>query len=247
MRIETIRTVLILTTALGCASSRGTLDIAVPVPPNPIGEVAFQVPVVEDARIFQASPPDPSIPSLKNAEEIRDAVVTSRAIARKRGGYGMAMGDILLPEGRAVQDLARDAIIRGLRSAGHPVLMPGDPGYADALPLAARIDQLWAWLTPGFWAMAIEFETRMHLTSEFAPLDGEDVRGYILLKSAAVSSEKWRSTIDRGLQDFSSSLEKILAEARARPTPAEDPVEACFRRCKDLTQRSDAECFDTCR
>lgn len=197
---------------LGCATSRGTLDVRIPLPSNPEAGIAVQEPVVVDARRFEASPRQPSIPSLKNASEIDDVAITSRAIARKRNSYGMAMGDILLPEGSTVMELAGDAIVRGFRDAGYRVLSPDDPGFADAFPVEARIDQFWAWVTPGFWAMAIEFETRMQLTfatGDFA--EGREVRGYIRLKSAAVSSEKWRTTIDRGLQDFSAALAKEVA------------------------------------
>lgn len=216
------RCLVVLSLALvGCATSRGTLDVGVALPSNPSSGLAVRAPVVEDARHFEARPPDPSIPSLKNPGEIGDEAITSRAIARKRNGYGKALGDILLPEGESVEGVAGDAIVRAFRSAGYRVLSPSDPGYAGAIPVSARIDQFWAWVTPGFWAMAIEFETRMNVTCDIGRFaDGEEVRGYIRLKSAAVSSEKWRTTIERGLDDFSSALEASLASAPDAPAPA---------------------------
>jgi hypothetical protein len=203
---------------IGCATTRGTLDVQIELPPNPSSEIVFQVPEITVDRHFHPDPPDPSIPSLKNAEDIDDVSITERAIARKRNSYGMAMGDILLPEGRTVAGLASDAIVRGFRSAGYRVASADDADFARALPVRARVDQFWAWVTPGFWAMAIEFETRMHIVTpsgRFA--DGEDVRGYIRLKSAAVSSEKWATTIDRGLEDFSTTLADALKLSASTP------------------------------
>ena len=251
-RTAVLATILSMT---GCATTRGTLDLQVELPPNPSSEIAFQEPVITDARRFQPSPPDPSIPSLRNEDEIGDMSITSRAIARKRNSYGMAMGDILLPEGRTVGALASDAIVRAFRSAGYMVVSPSDPDFARALPVSARIDQFWAWVTPGFWAMAIEFEARIHVVSKLGQFaDGEDVRGYIRLKSAAVSSEKWKATIDRGLEDFSASLANAISAATPDVTDSaaggdggDLAIEKCFRSCKGLTQRSDEECFDSCR
>lgn len=211
---RTLTVALSLLVGLGCATSRGTLDVRVALPPNPESGLVFQAPEVTDARHFEPSPRRPSIPSLKNAGDISNAAITSRAIARKRNGYGMALGDILLPEGRSVQGLAGDAIIRAFRSAGFAVALPDDPGYADAIPVRARIDRFWAWVTPGFWAMAIEFEARVHVATNLGDFaNGKDVRGYIRLKSAAVSSEKWQTTIDHGLENFSQSLAQALTAA----------------------------------
>jgi hypothetical protein len=112
----------------GCATTRGSLDVRVPVLENPSSELAFRIPEVIDARRFEAKPPDPSIPSLKNSNEINDPKITSRAIARKRNSYGMAMGDILLPEGHTVSGVTSDAIVRAFRLAGYRVLDQGDLG-----------------------------------------------------------------------------------------------------------------------
>jgi len=251
------RTLLILlgVVGMGCATTRGTLDVVVPLPADPSDGIAVQIAHVVDARSFQARPPDPSIPSLKNAGEIHDEAITSRAIARKRNSYGMAMGDILLPEGRTVAALARDALVRGFRNAGYRVVSSGDPAFAEALPVEARIDQFWAWVTPGFWAMAIEFETRMHVTFPAGSFtSGEEIRGYVRLKSAAVSTGKWRTTVDKGLEDFSTSLTEALEQAGTPSAGIESQrksgaseIEARFRSWKGLTSRADAECFDACR
>lgn len=72
---------------------------------------------VTDRRVFEADPDDPSTPSLKGGE-IHNTATTSRAIARKRGGFGKAWGDILLPEGRTVAHLMEEALTRAFQDAG---------------------------------------------------------------------------------------------------------------------------------
>jgi hypothetical protein len=105
--------------------------------------------------------------------------------------------------------------------------------------------------------MAIEFEAKVTIATEFGSLrDGESVRGYIRMRSAAVTSDKWLNTIDRGLGEFVVSLQSELAEAAlaeasrpdvAAPPPYSGEIEEWFRSCMHLTDRTKNECFDACR
>jgi hypothetical protein len=58
-----------------------------------------------DARKFEVAPAQPSIPSLKEPLQIGNAQITSRALARKRGSYGLALGDVLLAPPQTVSSL----------------------------------------------------------------------------------------------------------------------------------------------
>ena len=137
-----------------CASNRGRLDVRVQQSPAAAANaVPLKIVAVTDKRVFQINPRQPSIPSLKHGE-INNPAITKRAIARKRGGFGMAVGDILLPEGRTVEDVTRETLVKALTKKGYRVLKPGDPGYEDAPALSAEIHQFWSWFTPGFWRMA---------------------------------------------------------------------------------------------
>ena len=85
---------LLATTALfGCATSRSVVDIATPAVANGNGQKVFIS--VLDERRFELKPQVPEIPSLKEGE-ITDKSITERAIARKRNGYGMGLGDVKL-------------------------------------------------------------------------------------------------------------------------------------------------------
>src|ERR1043165_6603595 len=93
-----------LAAALGaCAVSRSVIDVQVAPGAAAAANAAPATPArreVEDARQFQLKPTDPSVPSLGDAEELKDPGITQRAVGRKRNTYGMALGDVVLPEGR---------------------------------------------------------------------------------------------------------------------------------------------------
>jgi hypothetical protein len=236
-----------------CATSRGILDVRVESTPDPSSDMAIILEGVDDARTFQVDPRDPSIPSLKNDEDISNPNITARAIARKRNGYGMALGDILLPEDRTVPQVAAEAVAEGFRKAGFLVVRPEDLGAHEALPVRVSITEFWSWMTPGFWAVALEFETTMNIKANLPQFQsGRDVRGYIRLRTAGASSSKWMNTIDRGLQDFISNLTGELKESKHRledtrgENAEHNEIDECVNSCLRLTERSRDECFDSC-
>ena len=199
--------------ATGCATSRGTLDVRVPVVQNPATGIEVKLTEVADQRVFERAPSQPSTPSLKD-DLIEDRSTTDRAIARKRNGYGKALGDILLPEGRTVAQLGREAITRGLRESGYRVLEDGAPGFAGATPLQAEIEKFWAWFTPGFWAVHLEFEALIRVSGPIDPFaDGEEFRGYVRLGSGAATGRVYLNTINQGLEALNADIKSKLQPA----------------------------------
>jgi len=143
---------------VGCASSRGIIDIEDSAVVNPSQGLELKFIRVTDKREFQLKPKQASIPSLKNGE-IHDPEITSRAIARKRNSYGQALGDILLPEGRTVVEVVENHLSNGFRENGYRVLSPGESNYENAIPLEVDINNFWGWFSPGFWSIGLNFQT----------------------------------------------------------------------------------------
>ena len=198
----------------GCALTRGELDIRVDLPANPPeGPTVWVAPPTDD-RTFEHRPRRPSIPSLKKGE-INDPSITSRAIARKRNSFGKALGDILLPEGRTVQELVREAVVQGLRTSGYRVTMGDTPGDS-AQKVNTSINKLWAWMNPGFWTIGIEFEAELTLTG----LPGQS---YTVLKASherrgmAAGSGAWRRVISEGIDELVFKIRKAAAHTRSQP------------------------------
>lgn len=80
-----------------CATSRGVVVPQMTTGTNPQQGVAVRIVTVEDKRIFQIKPKDPSIPSLMD-DNIGDKDLKSRAVGRKRNSFGKVLGDVMLPE-----------------------------------------------------------------------------------------------------------------------------------------------------
>ena len=186
----------------GCATSRGILDVQITVPKNPASGRTVSIVRVTDRRQFQEATREPSIPSLKG-NEIRDKAITSRAIARKRDEYGKAMGDILLPEGRTVEDLVWGALTRSFREAGFRVIDGSEAAPDKSTPVEADIDQFWAWTTPGLWAVSLQFEARIKIKGDVPSFKkGETVRAHVEVHAPAAtgaSGRAWLNTINQGV------------------------------------------------
>jgi hypothetical protein len=132
-----------------CATNRSEITIPPQASTQPASGVAVVVDPV-DARRFEGAPSSPSIPSLKEFSQINDKQITSRALARKRGSYGLALGDVLLLPPQTVASLVGAAVTAGLRDSGYRVLDANDPAYASAPRITVQIVQFWSWVTPGF-------------------------------------------------------------------------------------------------
>jgi hypothetical protein len=163
--------------------------------------------------VFERAPGKASTPSLKDGQ-IRNRAITNRAIARKRNSFGKAMGDILLPEGRTVEQLAKEALTSGLRLSGYRVLAEGDSGYDGAAPLEADVQQVWAWFTPGFAAAHLQFDSHIRLTGPLAPFrEGMEFKGYVRLATQAATGRAWLNTINKGLANLSKDMKSQLGTA----------------------------------
>ncbi|MFL6570971.1 MAG: hypothetical protein ACJ8G4_04390, partial [Burkholderiales bacterium] len=162
----------------------------------------------------EAAPSNPSVPSLQNPQDIGNASITSRAIARKRGGFGQAMADILLPEGRTVEQLIREAAIRALAERGYAVVDEKSAQSAKALPLQIDIQQFWSWFSPGFLQISLEFEGILGLKGDVLSSGKEQkVRGYSVYKAMAATDGEWREAIRLGIVDLIEKMKASLKPA----------------------------------
>ena len=199
--------------AAGCAASRSTFDVPVTQAPPSFSAKGFvKLTEIKDVRRFEAAPGNPSVPSLQNPQDIGNGAITSRAIARKRGGFGQAMADILLPEGRSVQQIVREAATRALNESGYAVVDENSPQSAKAQPLQIDIQQFWAWFSPGFAQISLEFEGIVALKGE-ALTGGKEarVRGYSIHKGMIATDSEWQEVVRLGVADL---VEKMKASIK---------------------------------
>jgi hypothetical protein len=201
----------------GCAATRSTFDVPIAQAPSDTARGFVKITQVRDQRRFEVAPRKPSTPSLQNPDEIGDPAIRSRAIARKRGGYGNAMADILLPEGRTVEQLVREAVTKAVQEQGYAVVSEPSPAVARALPLEVDIQQFWSWATPGFWQMSAEFEGILLLKGEALLVNPQEaVRGYSIVKGMAITDEVWQQVMQQGIADL---VEQVKVKVK---NPAEN-------------------------
>jgi hypothetical protein len=195
----------------GCATTRSTIDVSVITTQQVPAKGFAKVLEVKDVRRFEATPRDPSIPSLQDSEEINDRAITSRAVARKRGGYGMAFAEILLPEGRTVEQIVREGATKALAEKGYAVVAEGSPEFAKALPVNIEIQQFWSWFTPGVFLVSVEFVGIVVLKGEvLAESNQETVRGYSIINAMAATDSQWQEVMQNGVQDLVEKMKTKL-------------------------------------
>ncbi len=188
----------------GCATNRGMIDVRVVPTPDPQSSAVVKIVRVTDQRVFELRPTVASTPSLKDGQ-INNKAITSRAIARKRNGFGKALGDILLPEGRSVEDLVKESVQKALRDKGYSVAT--DDSQVDVIPVEVDINQFWAWMTPGVWSIGLEFEAEVDITSPLmSSSNKETVRGYVKLHSQMATGKAWLNTVNKGLADLITNI-----------------------------------------
>jgi hypothetical protein len=135
-----------------CAGKPEPFTLQVPSLANPAAGPAVKIVEVRDSRTFETAPRQPSIPSMHNAEDLKDPELVARAVARFRGAFGRGMDNIFLPPDQTMVQVVRDVLENGLREAGYRVMRPGEPGSKDAVALKANVPVNWGWFVPGMKA-----------------------------------------------------------------------------------------------
>jgi len=205
--------VLLLAAALGaCATTRSEIKIASPVAQgsattaSQTGRVVV-IAAVFDERVFEDKPRDPSAPSLGFGGAAQaSSDVKARAIGRKRGGLGLALGDVLLDEGQTVEGLVRENLGAALKQAGFQVLTAADAGTSPLI-LDVHIRKLWAWFEPGFWAIKLHCDVSVDLA----------VRGRAtpVTISADVADSRQVATESAWMQVVVEGMDKLRSEVIA--------------------------------
>ena len=198
--------------ASACALTRSEVAVPGQVGTQPEAGIVVTVAAPIDERQFEAAPRTPSIPSLKLPEQISDPQVTARALGRKRGGFGAALGDVLLNPPETVSSLVGDAVKAGLRDSGYRVLEASDPTAAAAPKITVHIGQFWTWVTPGFGSIKLEHISNLTLEGNLPPLRTpaivavREIKGY-----GAVFESDWPPFIADALAKIREQVRTIMS------------------------------------
>jgi len=199
-----------------CATSRS--EVAIPTQGGTQQETGIAVVLLPpvDARRFEASPSVSSVPSLKDPTQITDAQITARAVGRKRNGYGMALGDVLLTPPQTASSLVGDAVKAGLRDAGYRIVEASDPAFAAAPRISVRMNEFWTWITPGFGSIKLDNITNLTIEGNLpalstpATVEAHEQKGYFI-----ISESDWSPFIDSALARVREKVRTIMSPKTA--------------------------------
>lgn len=209
---------LLITTLSGCATSRGLIQVPAPNTSASSQEVPSSkkaiIALVEDNRTFQDKPTTPDIPSLKDGLAKATAEEKAKAVARKRNGYGKALGDILL-EKETVSELLQKRTAHALKQSGYEVIADNQLNRANAdLILTIKINKFWSWFQPGFASIKIHSEIDTNVVNakdlNTAPLH---IYSKVTKSAQIANGTKWVENIDGVLDDYETKLISALPKA----------------------------------
>lgn len=201
--------VVVLGLLTGCAMGRSEVDVNF-APLDAAQKIApangkkVLISAIDD-RVFKINPRSADIPSLKD-DEITDKSITERAVGRKRNGYGMAMGDVVLPSGRTVSQLVNQAVSDAYKNAGYEVVT--DKGAKDATAVNVHIVEFWSWFSPGFLSIAVN--NKSHLRIETAGAPDLDVVTRKSENMQAATESDWKEITESGLKEIALETKKQL-------------------------------------
>ncbi|HJV95116.1 MAG TPA: flagellar biosynthesis protein [Albitalea sp.] len=197
----------------GCATTRSELKLASPAPvaQAPANGRSVVIRSIKDERIFEQAPQQASTPSLgfEGALKATDEV-KARAVGRKRGGFGMALGDVLLQNGQTVVGLVRENLSAAFQQAGYRVVDEAAAGPSP-LVLDVHIKQFWSWFQPGFWAITLNanIETTLVPVGTAAPAT---VSVHVENSGMAATEGAWLEILDKALVTYRTQAAAKLAE-----------------------------------
>ena len=133
----------------GCATSMtemtvDTSDITLQSPVSATKSVFIRD--IQDDRVFDPETDDPSVPSLRPANEYDK----DHAIGRKRNTYGKALGSLHLKLEQSVKQLTRDAVAQAYIDNGYAVVTEKKDVKPETLVVDVKIKKFWAWMDPVF-------------------------------------------------------------------------------------------------
>lgn len=195
----------------GCAVGRTTVDVSAPQGTNPTTGKYVRIDSVQDKRTFSVKPPSADMASLDPNEDSSDAS-KARAIGRKRNGYGKALGDVVLPQGKTASGLVESALATGFQDAGYIVVKQGDPNFGAAAPVTAQIIDFWAWFEPGFWSIKTNQKSELQLSGDVGALHGEQtIKTRVSESKQVVVSSDWQEIVEKGLAAITQRTKELVS------------------------------------
>ncbi len=194
-----------------CFGASSQLDVRLAPAQNPETGTEVVVARVTDRRVFQNRAWDSRRASAKGGIPAPEQAV--RILARRHVG-SRDQGNLVATDDRTVEDLAREALARGLREAGYRVLEPGAPGADAAIPVEADIDRFWGRMITKWSRLRFEFRSVLQVRGPLPGIrEGATLCGNYLLSRGGASQSAYVSVVEKGLETLSGNFRDVLQRA----------------------------------
>jgi len=190
----------------GCVSTRGLVSLESPKPistQDAYTKTAV-IRIVEDKRIFEDKPKQANIPSLKGGLQNATDLDKAKALARKRNGYGKAMGDILLKD-ETVANTVEKRVKSALLHSGYKVVAANEVKNPD-IEIVVKIDKFWSWMQPGFSYVTVNTEIETEIASPNGMIKPINTTVKLSKPSAMLTGAKWIAMINETLDAYETRL-----------------------------------------
>ncbi len=197
----------LLMLASGCTPRNMVIDISMDAPDNPQSGKLVVIKEVIDNRVFEVKSTDVKIPTLRNAEELQDETLKSRALGKLWTG-----GNSLLPEGKNVCGLISDLATKALRESGYRVVDSGDSMANGAMPVSIEIDEYWTWTVAGFWAVRFTCEIKFEINGEMIKGGSVEIGGTHGIASPMLTIAQWHRVINTSMDVAVEKLKENIKQ-----------------------------------
>jgi len=199
-------------TLTSCATNRSVL-IVTPEDtlPSTVLDKSAIIRSITDARQFMDKPPTPDIPSLGQGGVLKHSTeLRSRAIGRKRNGYGKALGDVFLEDNNSVQNLVINTLTNVLNNYGYKIHDINLTYPPDTIFIDITINKFWSWIDIGFWSIGIDAEIDTDVSITYDDNKTKSISARTSNRVMAATDSAWKETIDLALQNYKKNAEKEL-------------------------------------
>lgn len=194
----------------GCVSTRGLVSLESPKPisTQDVYTKTAVIRIVEDKRVFEDKPKQANIPSLKGGLQKATALDKAQAVARKRNGYGKAMGDILLKD-ETVANTVEKRVKSALLHSGYKVVSANEVKHPD-VEIVVKIDKFWSWMQPGFSYVTVNTEIETEIVSPNGAIKPIHTAVKLSKPSAMLTGAKWIAMMNEALDAYETRLVEQL-------------------------------------
>lgn len=177
---------------------------------------AVHIAMPSDQRVFELKPASPDIPSLdpadKDTPELR-----SRSVGRKRGGFGQALGSVVLPEGQTVPVLIQKTVEHGFKKAGYNIIDQSNVKNNDVTVINVTINEFWTWASVSPVHFIMKNRSQLRITSDLPGFEnGLIVGSYVGEGVLAGTEEQWSEIIDKSLVMLSDDIATKLPKNKVK-------------------------------